>query len=159
MVQIFKMMKSAVTGTAAETWRSTGRSICRDMQPPRERKSPPQRPFFERQQWSGGHGLRRVLVLVDLVEVHVLVDLVARRVEHAHVGLVLGHGREAAELGAIAASSAEPRYTLVFLPRRLGKLRVLVETTVAPSRTCAWLPMHRLQPGISVRAPAAPNTP
>ena len=26
--------------------------------------------------------------------------------------------------------------------------------TVAPSRTCAWLPMHRLQPGISVRAPA-----
>ena len=28
---------------------------------------------------------------------------------------------------AMAASSALPRYTLVFLPRRLGKLRVLVE--------------------------------
>ena len=54
----------------------------------------------------------------------------------------------------MAASSAEARYTLVFLPRRLGKLRVEVETTVAPSRTCAWLPMHNEQPGISVRAPA-----
>ncbi|CFT97621.1 Uncharacterised protein [Bordetella pertussis] len=59
----------------------------------------------------------------------------------------------------IAASSAEPRYTLVFLPRRLGKLRVLVDMTVAPSRTCAWLPMHSEQPGISVRAPAVPKTP
>jgi hypothetical protein len=57
----------------------------------------------------------------------------------------------------MAASSAEARNTLVFLPRRLGKLRVLVDTTVAPSRTCAWLPMHRLQPGISVRAPAVPK--
>ena len=59
----------------------------------------------------------------------------------------------------MAASSAEPRYTLVFLPRRFGKLRVLVDMTVAPSRTCAWLPMHSEQPGISVRAPAVPNTP
>ncbi len=58
---------------------------------------------------------------------------------------------------AMAASSAEPRNTLVFLPRRLGKLRVEVEITVAPSRTCAWLPMHSEQPGISVRAPAVPK--
>ena len=57
-----------------------------------------------------------------------------------------------------AASSALPKNTLVFLPKRLGKLRVLVLMTVAPSRTCAWLPMHRLQPGISVRAPAVPKT-
>ena len=56
-----------------------------------------------------------------------------------------------------AASSALPKNTLVFLPKRLGKLRVLVLMTVAPSRTCAWLPMHRLQPGISVRAPAVPK--
>ena len=62
-------------------------------------------------------------------------------------------------LEQIAASSALPRYTLVFLPRRFGKLRVLVDNTVAPSRTCAWLPMHSEQPGISVRAPALPNTP
>ena len=59
----------------------------------------------------------------------------------------------------IAASSAEPRYTFEFLPRRLGKLRVLVENTVAPSRTCAWLPMHSEQPGISMRAPALPKVP
>ena len=57
----------------------------------------------------------------------------------------------------MAVSSAEPRKTLVFLPRRLGKLRVLVEMTVAPARTCAWLPMHSEQPGISVRAPEAPK--
>jgi hypothetical protein len=37
---------------------------------------------------------------------------------------------------------------LVFLPKRLGKLRVLVDTTVAPSRTWAWLPMHSEQPGV-----------
>ena len=58
---------------------------------------------------------------------------------------------------AMAASSAEPRNTLEFLPSRLGKLRVLVEMTVAPSRTWAWLPMHSEQPGISVRAPAVPK--
>src|SRR3546814_17238325 len=57
----------------------------------------------------------------------------------------------------MAASSAEPRYTLVFLPRRLGQLRVLVDMTVAPSRTCAWLPMHSAQPGISLRATAVPE--
>ena len=57
-----------------------------------------------------------------------------------------------------AANSAEPRYTLVFFPKRFGKLRVLVDMTVAPSLTCAWLPMHKEQPGISMRAPAAPNT-
>src|SRR3569832_1370170 len=34
----------------------------------------------------------------------------------------------------IAASSAEPRYTFVFLPSRFGKLRVDVDITVAPSR-------------------------
>ena len=62
-------------------------------------------------------------------------------------------------LEQIEASSALPRYTLLFLPRRLGKLRVLVENTVAPSFTWAWLPMHRLQPGISMRAPAEPSTP
>ncbi|MNN86700.1 hypothetical protein D3C81_2041430 [compost metagenome] len=59
----------------------------------------------------------------------------------------------------MAANSAEPRYTFVFLPRRFGKLRVLVDMTVAPSRTCAWLPMHSEQPGISMRAPAVPKTP
>ena len=62
-------------------------------------------------------------------------------------------------LEQMAANSAEPRYTLLFLPKRLGKLRVDVENTVAPSFTCAWLPMHRLQPGISMRAPAEPKTP
>jgi len=59
----------------------------------------------------------------------------------------------------IAASSAEPRYTLELRPSRLGKLRVLVENTVAPSFTCAWLPMHNEQPGISIRAPALPKVP
>src|SRR5690606_13613167 len=59
----------------------------------------------------------------------------------------------------IAASSAEPRYTLELRPRRLGKLRVEVENTVAPSRTWAWLPMHSEQPGISMRAPAVPKVP
>ncbi len=59
----------------------------------------------------------------------------------------------------IAASSAEPRYTLELRPRRLGKLRVEVDMTVAPSRTCAWLPMHSEQPGISSRAPAVPKVP
>ena len=62
-------------------------------------------------------------------------------------------------LEQMADNSAEPKYTKVFLPKRLGKLRVLVYITVAPSFTCAWLPMHRLQPGISMRAPALPNTP
>ena len=56
-----------------------------------------------------------------------------------------------------AASSALVRNTLVFLPRRLGKLRVGVDTTVAPSRTWAWLAMHREQPDISLRAPAEPK--
>jgi hypothetical protein len=51
-------------------------------------------------------------------------------------------------LDAIAANSAEAKNTLVFLPKRLGKLRVLVDTTVAPSRTWAWLPMHSEQPGV-----------
>ncbi len=58
---------------------------------------------------------------------------------------------------AMAANSAEPRYTLVFLPRRFGKLRVEVEIAVEPSLICAWLPMHSEQPGISVRAPAVPK--
>ena len=40
---------------------------------------------------------------------------------------------------------------------RLGKLRVEVDTTVAPSATRAWLPMHNEQPGTSVRAPALPK--
>jgi hypothetical protein len=53
-------------------------------------------------------------------------------------------------LEAIAANSALTKNTLVFLPKRLGKLRVLVDTTVAPSRTWAWFPMHSEQPGISV---------
>ena len=60
-------------------------------------------------------------------------------------------------LEVMAANSADARYTLVFLPKRLGKLRVDVDTTVAPSRTWAWLPMHSEQPGISVRAPAVPK--
>lgn len=54
---------------------------------------------------------------------------------------------------AMAASSAEARKTLAPFPRRFGKLRVEVETTVVLSPTRAWLPMHREQPGISVRAP------
>ena len=37
----------------------------------------------------------------------------------------------------MADNSALPKYTLVFLPNRLGKLRVEVDITVAPSRTCA----------------------
>ncbi|MNP30326.1 hypothetical protein D3C76_1233930 [compost metagenome] len=57
---------------------------------------------------------------------------------------------------ATAASSAEARYTLVESPRRFGKLRVEVDTTVAPVCTRAWLPMHSEQPGISIRAPARP---
>ena len=35
-------------------------------------------------------------------------------------------------LDAIAVNSALAKNTLVFLPKRLGKLRVLVEITVAP---------------------------
>ncbi len=57
---------------------------------------------------------------------------------------------------ATDASSAEARYTLVASPRRFGKLRVEVETTVEPVCTRAWLPMHSEQPGISMRAPALP---
>ncbi|MNN99649.1 hypothetical protein D3C81_2193500 [compost metagenome] len=57
---------------------------------------------------------------------------------------------------ATAASSAEARYTLAPSPRRLGKLRVEVETTVEFAATRAWLPMHSEQPGISMRAPALP---
>jgi hypothetical protein len=38
-------------------------------------------------------------------------------------------------------------------------LRVLVLIAVAPSRICAWLPMHSEQPGISMRAPAVPKVP
>mmetsp|Transcript_20719 Transcript_20719/g.53528 ORF Transcript_20719/g.53528 Transcript_20719/m.53528 type:complete len:209 (-) Transcript_20719:2263-2889(-) len=59
-------------------------------------------------------------------------------------------------IAATAASSADARYTLAPLPRRLGKLRVDVETTVELSATRAWLPMHSEQPGISVRAPTLP---
>ena len=62
----------------------------------------------------------------------------------------------AALMAATAASSADARKTLAPLPRRLGKLRVEVETTVDLSATRAWLPMHREQPGISVRAPTLP---
>ena len=53
-----------------------------------------------------------------------------------------------------AANSALPRYTWAPLPRRLLKLRVLVENTVVLSSTRAWLPMQREQPGISMREPA-----
>src|SRR3990172_10126797 len=56
-----------------------------------------------------------------------------------------------------AASSAEPKYTFAFLPIRLSKLRVEVENTKALSATLAWLPMHRLHPGISIRAPSLFN--
>lgn len=56
-----------------------------------------------------------------------------------------------------AASSAEARYTSAPLPRRLGKLRVEVDTQVLLSATRAWLPMQREQPGISMRAPALPK--
>ena len=45
-------------------------------------------------------------------------------------------------------------YTLV--PKRFGKLRVDVDTTVLLSATLAWLPIHREQPGISVLAPTLP---
>ena len=54
-----------------------------------------------------------------------------------------------------AASSALPKYTWAPLPRRLLKLRVLVENTLVLSSTRAWLPMQREQPGISMRDPAA----
>ena len=57
-----------------------------------------------------------------------------------------------------ALSSAEARYTFAPLPRRFGKLRVDVDSTVALSATLAWLPMHNEHPGISVRAPALPKT-
>ena len=59
-------------------------------------------------------------------------------------------------IAATAASSADARKTLAPLPRRLGKLRVDVDTTVDLSDTRAWLPMHNEQPGISVRAPTLP---
>ncbi len=45
-------------------------------------------------------------------------------------------------------------YTLV--PKRFGKLRVDVDTTVLLSATLAWLPIQREQPGISVLAPTLP---
>ena len=57
---------------------------------------------------------------------------------------------------ATAANSALAKKTFAPVPRRFGKLRVDVETTVALSATRAWLPIHREQPGISVRAPALP---
>merc|ERR1719240_1005009 len=51
-------------------------------------------------------------------------------------------------IAARAASSAEARKTSAPLPRRLGKLRVEVETTTALSATRAWLPMQREQPRV-----------
>ena len=58
---------------------------------------------------------------------------------------------------ATAASSAEAKNTFAPVPRRLGKLRVEVDTTVDSSATRAWLPIHKEQPGISIRAPALPK--
>ena len=60
---------------------------------------------------------------------------------------------------ATAESSAEAKKTLVSMPKRLGKLRVEVDTAVAPLRIEAWLPMHREQPGASMRAPVRPRMP
>ena len=48
---------------------------------------------------SGADALGRLRKLFDLIEVHVAVDIGAVGVDHAHVGVVLGHGRQAAELG------------------------------------------------------------
>eukprot|EP00405_Crypthecodinium_cohnii_P014048 CAMPEP_0206455548 /NCGR_PEP_ID=MMETSP0324_2-20121206/21818_1 /ASSEMBLY_ACC=CAM_ASM_000836 /TAXON_ID=2866 /ORGANISM="Crypthecodinium cohnii, Strain Seligo" /LENGTH=66 /DNA_ID=CAMNT_0053926273 /DNA_START=34 /DNA_END=230 /DNA_ORIENTATION=+ len=56
------------------------------------------------------------------------------------------------KMAATAANSALAKYTFAPWPNRLGKFRVEVETTVALSATRAWLPMHKEQPGISVRA-------
>ena len=42
------------------------------------------------------------------------------------------------------------------VPKRFGKLRVDVDTTVLLSATLAWLPIQKEQPGISVLAPTLP---
>ena len=53
--------------------------------------------------------------------------------------------RQLPSIAATAASSADAKKTFAPLPRRLGKLRVDVETTVQVtvdlSATRAWLPM------------------
>lgn len=49
---------------------------------------------------SGRHGLRDVLILLDLIEVHVAIDLGALLVDHADVGHVLGLGRDLAQARA-----------------------------------------------------------
>ncbi len=58
---------------------------------------------------------------------------------------------------ATAASSADAKNTLAPVPKRLGKFRVEVDTTVESSATRAWLPIHKEHPGISIRAPALPK--
>lgn len=50
-------------------------------------------------------------------------------------------------IAAMEASSAEARKTLAPLPRRLGKLRVEVDTTVDLSATRAWLPKEQRREG------------
>src|SRR5690606_4838891 len=104
-------------------------------------------------------GVGDFLEVFDLVEVHVAVDLVTMSIDDAHVLQVLLTGRDAAQAGANSGQLGRTQEHVGVLPRRLGKLRVLVDMTVAPSRTCAWLPMHSEQPGISMRAPAVPKEP
>ena len=104
--------------------------------------------------------LRGLDVLVDLIEVHVAVDLGRIGVDHAHVGVVLGHGGHAPELGGDR--------------RQLGRCQVARWCSCpAGSGSCAcwWRPRSRLRapaPGCPCTgcsrasrcaAPALPNTP
>ena len=57
----------------------------------------------------------------------------------------------------IAASSAEAKKTSAPSPSLFGKFLVDVETTVEFANTLAWFPIHKEQPGTSVRAPETPN--
>ena len=85
-------------------------------------------------------------VLRELVEVQIAIGIHRRLINLSNEGLVLFRRWQFANQRRNRRQLSR-RQTFAPVPKRFGKLRVEVETTVAPSATRARLPIHREQPG------------